>query len=269
MGKTLQQMIEMSQGPKKMAQSKGGAVLPQYVSPKHARWLEEDRDFSPRAIARAVEVLENKHKVERTNRFSASALGLCPRRQLFSFAGIPQAKDTTQSANIMRLGTALHFWMMVEGMTAGWLKEAEVFFRDDELRVGGTVDGLMDDDSLWEYKAVASSVFSKVAPPFAIGEEGGPKPEHTDQTAGYEMITGIEVKSLFYEERNYGDYYEYRLGSQPETVAKVRKMLLELNAHENDNTLPPRYDDCDRQTGYVFKACPFREICPFKEKLYG
>lgn len=256
-------------------EASGIAVLKPFVAPLHHQWLERpesEQDFTPEALTRAAEVLSNKHKVKRTERFSASGLGQCPRRQLLSFAGAPKVEPSVESVNIMRSGTAAHFWIMLEGLTMGWLLEAEVFYFDPDWRLGGTLDGLLSDGSIWEYKSVASTVFSRVTREsglsFAESDKEGPKHDHVLQCDSYGLLTGAAHKSLFYEDRNYGAFHEYRLGENPETREQLLKLLDRLNTHVDDNTLPPMLEDCERGVGYVFNDCPYKLSCPGRKSLY-
>lgn len=273
---TLKEMIEQKQQAKMKAQQTGTTLLLPVVAPLHSKWLERsevDQAFTPKALERGMEVLSNAHKVKRDDRFSASGLGMCPRRQLFAFAGYEQAPTNLDSADIMRSGTAAHFWMMLEGLSAGWLEEAEIFFRDEHYRLGGTLDGLLWDGSIWEYKSVASSVYGRVTTSvekqFASGgkKEVGPKTDHLLQLEGYELLTGQEIKSLFYQDRNYGSFYEYRLGADGVYKSKLMTLLEMLNGHENDNTLPPMYDSCEQRVGQTYNECPYRLTCPSRNTL--
>lgn len=270
---SLKALVERAQREAEL-EAQGIVVLKPFVAPLHHQWLErpeKDQKFSPEAVARGLQILNEEHKRPRSQRFSASGLGHCPRRQLFSYAGAPQLESSVEGVNIMRSGTAAHFWIMLEGLTMGWLVEAEVFSYDPDWRVGGTLDGLLSDGSIWEYKSVASTVFSKVTREsglsFAEPDKEGAKYEHLVQLEGYELITGVSTKSLFYEDRNYGAFHEYRLGPDEHTKAQLLKLLDRLNSHVDDDTLPDMLEDCERGVGYVFNDCPYRKHCPGKHRL--
>jgi hypothetical protein len=274
---SLKQMIEQAAAAKTKAQREGTEVLLPVVSPLYAQWMERseaDQSFSPAALKRGFEVLSNQHKVKRTERFSASGLGQCPRRQIFNFVGMPQEQPSMDGLNIMKSGTSAHFWIMMEGITAGWLAEGEVFYRDDHYQLGGTLDGLLFDGSIWEYKSVAGSVYSRVTTnkhkQFAdvTDKEIGPKFEHKLQLAGYEYLTGVSLKSLFYQHRDFGSFYEYRLGHDAADTKHLIDLLERLNGHLADNTLPPMYDTCESRTGYVYNECPYRSTCPSKKVIW-
>jgi hypothetical protein len=272
---SLKDILERAAKEKELAAS-GVAVLKPYVAPYHYQWLERDeseQDFSPEALKRAEEVLANKHKAKRTERFSASGLGKCPRRQLFSYGGVEQVPPSTQSVNIMRSGTAAHFWIMLEGLTVGWLLEAEVFYFDPDWRLGGTLDGVLSDASIWEYKSVASTKFTKVTTDkgrsFAENDPvTGADHDHLLQCDSYELLTGMKHKSLFYEDRNYGEFHEYRLGEDTTTREQLLKLLDRLNTHVDDNTLPPMLEECERRVGNVYNECPYRKVCASKTTLF-
>lgn len=273
---SLKAMIEQAAAAKRISQETGVVELKPVVSPQHARWItqpEKDQQFTPAAIARGLEVLQGKHQAERSNRFSASGLDQCPRRQIFSYMGLPQVPPDIQGADIMRSGTAAHFWIMLEGLSAGWLIEAEIFYRDDNYRLGGTLDGIISDASIWEYKSVSSGIFRDVTldagNAFQTTDEKtlGPKYGHRLQLEAYELLTGMELKSLFYQHRDFGAYKEYRLGPDDVVREKLIDLLDRLNAHIDDNTLPPMYESCERGTGDVFKKCPYNEVCGSQKKV--
>jgi hypothetical protein len=273
---SLKAMIEQAAQNKKVAQETGIVTLEPFVAPQHARWVTQPealQAFTPAAIARGVEVMQGMAKAERSNRFSASGLDHCPRRQIFSFMGLRQTPPDIQGADIMRSGTAAHFWIMMEGLSAGWLLEAEVFYRDDHYSLGGTLDGVLSDASIWEYKSVSANVFRDVTTSteqsFIDSEEKtmGPKFGHRLQLEAYELLTGMDLKSLFYQHRDYGAYKEYRLGHDEPVRVKLITLLEKLNGHIEDNTLPPMYDSCERGTGDVFKKCPFKDVCPMTKRV--
>lgn len=260
----------------KADEAAGKVVLRPVVAPAYSQWLERnesERIFTPKAIEKGLEVMTNQHKVSRTQRFSASGLGQCPRRQLFSFAGYEQVPPTVEQAAIFNRGTAAHFWIMMEGLSAGWLIDAEVFYRDETWRVGGTLDGVISDASIWEYKHVAPSVYSRVSQAksksFAEDDsKNGPKHEHLLQLEAYELLTGMTLKSLFYHDAAYGGFHEYRLGPDVRRADELIELLIKLNEHEDNNTLPPMYDSCEQRSGYVYNECPFRLVCPTRTRLY-
>jgi hypothetical protein len=274
---SLKAMLEQAAAASKVAQETGKPILRPVVGPQHARWItlpEKEQAFTPAALKRGMEVLSDGHKVKRDERFSASGLGDCPRRQIFSYMGEAQLPPSPASADIMRSGTAAHFWIMMEGLSAGWLIEAEVFYRDEHYRVGGTLDGIISDASIWEYKSVSQNIFRDVQlsdeQAFAKGEKAlGPKHHHLLQLEAYELLTGMNLKSLFYQHRDYGGYYEYRLDSDAKIKGQLITLLEKLNGHIDDNTLPPMYDDCERGVGNVFKDCPYSHICRLRETPHG
>ena len=273
---SLKQMIRDAERAAAEAERTGKAALNPVVAPQHAAWItrpEAEQAFTPAAIERGDDILYGRHQMKRSERFSASGLGKCERRQVFHFLGHPQAPLTPQLADIMRSGTAAHFWIMLEGLSAGWLIEAEVFYKNDDYRMGGTLDGIISDASIWEYKSTSMNIYRDVTTDpdtvFSVGDRQiGPKYDHLLQLQAYELLTGMELKSLFYQHRDYGSYQEFRLGPNEVITAKLIALLERLNAHLDDNTLPPMLEPCTTGHGQTFKDCPFRHSCSAATRPY-
>ena len=132
------------------------------ITVAHEQWLarSHNADYSQEALEFAGKVLS--HEVggarSRNTRFRSSAVGSCARRQVLKAIGVSE-KSTIDGklANIFQTGNFLHLKWQMAGLTAGWLAEAEVSADAPDLNFGGTLDGILDDGSGFEFKSINSS----------------------------------------------------------------------------------------------------------------
>lgn len=242
-------------------------ALPLVVVPQHTRWLQMDeaeRVYADEAIAFVAAVLRGDFKTERSRRISPSALGECPRRVLFGWAGAPQLPHNLDSQDLMDLGSWGHIRWQAEGITMGWITGhppnhgAEVFLSDGE-NLGGTLDAVMYDDSIFELKTVGTFLYNRV-----VGVEREPKLTHRLQVHAYFKLRGREGQeaSIVYEDRTTGHYHEFRIAENAQTHVMVDQLLDRFDQRIEDGTLPPMLGDCEMRQGPVYRDCPYRQWCP-------
>jgi hypothetical protein len=230
------------------------------VTGPHYRWirmLESQQIYSPEAIAHALKVFLRLYKKQRSGRISASMLGGCPRAAVFSFAGAPQAAPDPGSQEIFDHGSVGHLKWQMEGLTLGYMKKAEVWVEDKDLRVGGSMDALLSNDDVFELKTCAPSVFRKV-----VAENLWPKAEHIPQVDGYMLLRDAPYASLVYEDRSYGGFHEFRMERDAVREAALLRRLRILNRYIDEDDLPPMLPDCEQKTGPTYRQCFFRVHCP-------
>lgn len=233
---------------------------PLFLTAPHAQWLEmpeSEQVYSERAIAHVVSAMRGRYKRERSGRFSPSALGLCMRRGLFGYAGAPQQGENPDILDLMGLGNWGHWRWQAEGLSSGWLSKAEVWSVDREYPVGGTLDGLNSDDSIFELKTTRSQLFTKI-----VDREGEPKYDHLLQVHAYMRMTRRNKASLVYEDRDSGQFHEFRVVRDPDISRAVRELFEELTQFVRDDALPPMLDECEMRRGLVYGRCPYRTFCP-------
>lgn len=242
-----------------------GESLPLVVTPEHYAWLarpESQRTPNPKALAHATAVLKAETKRAREHRISASSLGEpCTRRVLFAYAGAEQVPFPPQNIDIMDLGSWLHLKWQVEGLTAGWLTEAETFFHSPALRLGGSTDGIMRGDELFELKTVGGHVYDRVV------RAKAPKREHELQCEGYFELSGMSVASIVYVCRETGAFHEYRYATNPVRRQELHRIVEDLHDWIDLDLLPDMLEECVSQTGSVYRRCPYREICPASVRI--
>lgn len=240
------------------------------VTGPHADWMELPEDqqvYTEAAIDHVARVLRKEFKYDRTGRYSPSSLGLCQRRVLFGYAGAPQVGDNLDSLDLMGLGTWGHLRWQAEGISAGWMKEGEFWKLVPEWRLGGSMDGILFDDTIFELKTAGYGIYKKV-----VVDAGGPKDEALVQTEAYfrlknhdqRMLGKPEVwmASVVYEERASGQFEEFRIERDEPMVKRVDLILEQLDDHVDRDTLPRMLSDCENRTGNVYRQCPYRKFCP-------
>ena len=236
-----------------------------FVTGPHYKWMEkaeEDQVYSPEAIQHVQDVLSRKYKHERSGRFSPSSMGMCPRRQVLSFAGAPQVGFDEASLEMMDHGTWIHLKWQAEGITMGWMAAGEVWVHDEGLRCGGSMDGRNSDGSMFELKSAAPSVYTRT-----VADNKAPKYENMLQVATYELIADIDFASVVFEDRAYGNFHEFRIARTAKLEREVIRRLKSLNQWVDDGELPPMLEECEMRIGKVFKSCPYRKICHIPKNL--
>lgn len=235
------------------------------VTGPHVEWLERlEHEQVPnlKAIRHVVKVLLRQYKHPRKGRFSPSNMGECPRRILLSFAGAPELQVDIDNQEMMDHGSFGHLKWQIEGLTMGYMKEAEVWVHDEDLMTGGSIDGVLFDDSLFELKTAAMSVYNRI-----VVDLRQPKYENLLQVAIYFLLTGETRASVVYENRGIGDFHEFRVEADAKIEKEVIRRLASYKRYAEDDALPPMLDQCEQRIGTVYRRCPFRQVCPIPKKL--
>ncbi len=228
-----------------------------FVVPRHTAWIERPENeqvYSEEAIATGISILRQEKKHRRDGRFSPSSIGECERRLMFGFQGAPQDGINLDSLDLMSMGTRDHFWWQLEALTMGWMLEAEVWAYSPEYKIGGSLDGVLSDGSIFELKTVMSGIYSRIL-------REGPKFGHVMQIHAYMLCTGREWASLVYQSRDTGEYQEFRIEHSPATMDKLIALLERLNRYVEIEEMPEILDDCEMRQGTYYRQCPFRTHC--------
>lgn len=228
-----------------------------FVSARHDQWLKANPNASyPReAIDFAVAQLRSQQR-DRTKAWSASSIGGCARAAQFQWLGMPQKGITdTKTVSIFHNGDFMHLRWQMAGISAGWLAQAEVFKRNDDWQIKGTLDGICTDGRGLELKSINSFGFKQVI------QHGGKK-EHLEQIDAYFlMCPDIDKFSLIYECKDTQEWTEIVVPRESSRIRKMESKLLNLNAHMREHTLIDMRDDCWREEGYLWRSCPYSPIC--------
>lgn len=254
----LKRMVQTAQELEGRGQDNQDPMAKLFVVPHHTKWLEKteaEQVYSEEALAVGLGILRGEKKYQRTGRYSPSSLGECSRRVVLGYLGAPQDPIDLDSLDLMSMGTRDHFWWQLEAITMGWMKEAEAWRHIPSLRLGGSLDGILSDDSIFELKTVISSKFSRII------REGAPLYAHVLQVHAYFILSGLRWASLVYQSRDTGDFHEFRLEREDAKVDEVMELLAKLDRYVDVDELPDMLDDCEMRTGTIYKQCPVRSEC--------
>lgn len=228
------------------------------ITVRHERWLASNSTtYTQPALDFAVAALGKEVGGGRARRrlFRASGMGGCLRQRVFTYLGVPGERDITSSlSNIFHTGHFLHLKWQLAGLTEGWLHQAEVPVENEELLLGGTMDGVLYDGSGFEFKTINSWGFKKVL-------QDGPKPEHILQTHAYMLMQPIEAFSVVYENKDTGEWREYRVRRETKAESQVKEELDLLHDSLARKELPQVLVGCTKRDGMQYRNCPFRNIC--------
>lgn len=235
-----------------------GSDLP--VTVAHEKWMAANvsAEYSPEALEFAAKALSGEVGGSRNRKtmFRSSSTGACERKQVF--AAIGQKKREVldgKLANIFATGNMLHLKWQIAGITAGWLAEAEVSADRPDMNFGGTLDGIIIDGSGFEFKTINNRGFQQVA-------QFGPKEAHINQVHAYMVLRpDIEVFSIVYENKDNGEWREYRVHKDQDRLNAIGENITKLNKFVATKTLPPILDGCLAKEGFEYRGCPYRDKC--------
>jgi hypothetical protein len=223
--------------------------------------LEHEKRPSKEALIHSIRYLMGDYKHERTGRFSASAIGNpfvpCKRAVVFGFAGTPQLPPSSESGEMMDHGTMDHLKWQIEGLTDGYMTEAEVWVHDVDLMVGGSIDAELHDLSLFELKTAGEYAYRRT-----VTDNGDVKYETKIQGAIYMLLRDRPWTSYVYENRSGGKFHEFRIERDSRIEADVMVRLHTLKAFVEADELPPMLEECVRHKGTAYGYCGYRKVCP-------
>lgn len=230
------------------------------VTGPHYEWLERlehEQMPSQAALFHVIKVLLRQYKQPRAGRMSPSAMGKCARRIVFGYAGAPQLAPDTGSLEIFDHGTTAHLKWQIEGITMGWMQSGEVWVEDKDLLIGGAMDGLIEDHSVFELKSAAPSVYNRI-----VIDGRAPQYENLMQINTYFLLSGADWGSIVYEDRAYGNFHEFRIKRDARIEREILRRLRSYKGYVEADELPPMLTQCEERVGKVYKYCPYRKFCP-------
>jgi hypothetical protein len=236
------------------------------ITVMHEEWMTANPEphYSKAAQEFAATQLAGKSGSQRLRKrmFRASSAGQCTRRQVLAMAGVPKMeKITPDLAAIFATGHFIHLKWQMQGLTAGWLKVAEVPVDRDDLRAGGTMDGICHDDGGFELKSINSRGFGSV-------NTYGPKDMHDFQVHHYMYLGGLDHFSIVYENKDTQEWREFLVPRNEKTIRDVRESIERLNEYLDNKKLPPVLPECAAMSPVgPFRNCPFKDSC-LKIKIF-
>lgn len=222
-----------------------------------------DGQYTQEAIDRVNEVMNadmlTADRGDGGGRIRPSSIGdTCARKQLLSYHGYRSDPFDRQTAAIAESGTFRHYRWQLLGLSMGWLKDIEVRTEYAPWLLAGSMDGVCIDDSVFEFKSVASTKFGR------IKAADAPIGTHVMQIYAYMKARGVNRASLIYEDRNFAEFMEFRIHLDQELERELDSIMTGLVEHVEANSLPPIKPACIAASGAEFKECRFKDAC-FRE----
>lgn len=227
------------------------------VSERHENWLKSNANptYSERALKHCETELRKQASPRiRRSTVSASSLGSCRRRQIFTFLGWSELPPTPKLATIFQNGTMMHIRWQMAGLTEGWLAEAEVPVGKNAMSLSGTQDGIAHEGSVVEFKSINSNGFRGV-------NTFGVKDEHRFQVGTYMATTGNTKAVVIYEDKDTQEFKEFVVELDDQLAWDIQEITDLIWGLINDKNLPEPLGDCIDQKGYRYHGCPFRDRC--------
>lgn len=227
------------------------------ISARHEEWLPKNGNpiYSPEALEFGAAAMKAQSTPrDRRGTVSASSLNTCVRKQQFTFLGMPELPPSSQSAQIFQNGTFMHIRWQMAGITEGWLVGAEVPVARNDLRLSGTMDGLLIDGSVAEFKSINTRGFSGIS-------TFGAKDDHIQQVGTYMVADDHDKASILYEDKNTQEYKEIIVHRTEELEAAVRERADFVWTKIFDEDLAEPLSTCEERKGYQYTGCPFRDVC--------
>jgi hypothetical protein len=223
-----------------------------WIKPRYHEYLKGPRDVAGEQKFTAQ--LLAKPERDRTQSWAASGAGTCLRARQFSYLGLTQKKPDDHAQNIFLNGHWVHMRHQVVGLTAGYLKEAEVPLRHKAFNLVGTMDAIDTTDTPVEYKSINQNGYGTV-------RAFGVKTEHKYQVHSYMLAGGFKGARVVYENKNTNDILEFYVERDSEIIMQIQDELIELNLATQNEHLLPMLEECKRKEG-KYRWCPYASQCP-------
>lgn len=193
---------------------------------------------------------------DRSTTFSASSTGRCERQQVLRFLDHPQMSSFDPQLNHrFQVGDWGHLRWQAQGLAAGWLAQCEVPVMLPEFNLSGTMDGVTDLGTGFEFKTIRHPGFN------AVLKDGEAKFDHILQVTAYMIATGMDLVSIIYESTFSGEWKEFVVRRDPALVDMVFEALSRMAEAVDAQQLPEPLFDCQNKTGSVYTQCPYRKDC--------
>lgn len=189
----------------------------------------------------------------RTGSWSASSAGTCGRARQFVYLGFKKKRVDDKTMNIFANGDYVHIRHQAFGMVAGYVTAAEVSVTYPMLNLTGTMDGLLSNEAIGEWKSINTYGFGQV-------QSFGARADHVRQVHAYMLATDRESAHIVYEDKNTNNLKEIVVQRDPAIIQEVVKELVELNQATAEKRLLPMLPEC-RQFKGQYNWCPFAPIC--------
>jgi CRISPR-associated protein Cas4 len=193
----------------------------------------------------------------------ASEIGYCPRKSIFSRAGLQGKEKDARTLRVFELGK-LHESFLLDRVRAGLtvgetkIKEAkrEVECNNNKLNVHGRIDLIVDYENgereIVECKSQSSRSFT-----WMLTKKEGASEHHIAQLWFYLYTANVERGQLIYSSKDDLREAQFPINLSNEKVGKeVLDKINFLNQNWADEKLP------EAKENWLCKYCDYRKICP-------
>ena len=232
------------------------------ITPRMERFFETHDELevrTPEEEELLLRLMRPSPNSERSGRFGASSRGLCRRRQVFAYLGMPVARIMDpELKNIFWDGKLRHIKWQLMGMQAGVFTHVEWGLSIPEWRSSISLDGLnMDEGWLFELKGMSNFVSTMTELSH----------KHLLQIHTYFFFTGWDVCVYVVEDKRIQDWREIVVRKDHLLMGKVERELDKLNQAVEERELPEIKSECYRKKG-EYKECPYAAQC-LKHEDFG
>lgn len=214
----------------------------------------------PPRIAKLMAKIMSTPQRDRRYSWSASAAGMCWRRQEFSFLGMPQNGATdSRLQQIFRNGTWVHMRWQATLLTAGLLDGVEVKIQKKSQRVRCSMDGegiatqgrFKGREFGFELKGWNGFTFNQSL------SEGAH--EKTRAQVDFEfLLYGHDLFVVMHENKNNQQWQEWVFIRDEDRIKKMVQQIKELNKAIDKKKLHPMLEECkNRVRNSEWDHCPY------------
>lgn len=237
------------------------------LTPRYNDWLMQhgDEALSERVATMIYNLLIEQPR-DRSRSFSASSAGLCERRQVLKFLGMPEVGTIDpRLQNIFNDGKWRHLRWQANLLMADLVEDIEdpLFWRKMKARATPDARGIVPHDHpkpKWrglEFGFELKGVGAYVYPKYVKGEDGEMKDEHARQVAFNCLLGGYDLYVIIYENKGTNEWFEWVIEPDEDLMAEQKEELLRLNGSLINERLPKMLPQCKAQIGPTFNECPF------------
>lgn len=198
----------------------------------------------------------------RPGSFSGSSAGHCERAQVLAFHGAPVVDEITpQLQQIYKDGQYRHLRIQAQGVMAGlWTLEGlEYRAQWSQMRSINTLDAVTEvpaDHPVKEWRGASCGVELKGAMTYVFSAMVDPL-KYVNQISRYFLVGGFDLFTAYVENKNMQETREWVFEPDPKRIKEQVEELQRLNDYVDQNTLPPRLNECANLKGPTFKACDY------------
>lgn len=226
------------------------------ITPRLHAWLNSHDGVKIEDLDMAKRVLDilapGEH--DRSGVFHPSQLYQCPRRQVFEFDGLERRMEYNPTLrNLFNDGHFRHLRWQIMLLNAGILTDVEVKVSIPEYRLGGSMDGVNDNEG-WMFELKGTSQYQTVL-------QRGAMPAHVKQVHAYLLASGLESALIVYECKSSQQWQEIEVKRDPAIIDEIESILQDLNRAIDTGELPEVLHECQNQTGPKFNQCPYSGVC--------